>query len=146
MVAVQSAHRIGTRVSKFVRVPKKGRDDAFVAADEFVGFALTHIMYVSWSLGVITKSSVDPASVIGKSRSFKDLEPAEGRACRYFLLAVIPWGDSDIQTAVDRALQPSEGDALVNVSTATSLYGFVPVYNVFSFTCTTVKGTAVKLE
>ena len=98
------------------------------------------------SLGVITKSSVDPASVIGKSRTFKDLGPAEGRACRYFALAVIPWGNSDIQTAVDRALQPSEGDALVNVTTATSLYGFVPIYNVFSFTCTTVKGTAVKLE
>jgi hypothetical protein len=98
------------------------------------------------SLGVITKSSVDPASVIGKSRGFKDLGPAEGRACRYFALAVIPWGNSDIQTAVDRALQPSEGDALVNVTTATSLYGFVPIYNVFSFTCTTVKGTAVKLE
>src|SRR3984957_18452318 len=98
------------------------------------------------SLGVITKSSVDPASVIGKSRTFKDLGPAEGQACRYFALAVIPWGNSDIQTAVDRALAPSEGDALVNVSTATSLYGFVPIYNVFSFTCTTVKGTAVKLE
>jgi hypothetical protein len=98
------------------------------------------------SLGIITKGSVDPASVIGKSRSFKELGAAEGQACRYFLLAVIPWGDSDIQTAVDRALQPSEGDALVNVSTATSLYGFVPIYNVFSFTCTTVKGTAVKLE
>ena len=97
------------------------------------------------SLGVITKSSVDPASVIGKSRTFKDLGPAEGQACRYFALAVIPWGNSDIQTAVDRALAPSEGDALVNVSTATSLYGFVPIYNVFSFTCTTVKGTAVKL-
>ena len=98
------------------------------------------------SLGVITKSSVDPASVLGKSRSFKELGPAEGQACRYFALAVIPWGNSDIQTAVDRALQPSEGDALVNVTTSTSLYGFVPIYNVFSFTCTSVKGTAVKLE
>ena len=98
------------------------------------------------SLGVITKSSVDPVSVLGKAHSYKELGPAEGQACRYFALAVIPWGDSDIQTAVDRALQPSEGDALVNVSTSTSLYGFVPIYNVFSFTCTTVKGTAVKLE
>ena len=98
------------------------------------------------SLGVITKSSADPVSVIGKSKTVKELGPAEARACRYFALAVIPWGNSDIQTAVDRALQPSEGDALVNVSTATSLYGFVPIYNVFSFTCTTVKGTAVKFE
>src|ERR1700722_12629630 len=54
------------------------------------------------SLGVITKSSVDPASVIGKSKTFKDLGPAEGQACRYFALAVIPWGNSDIQPAVER--------------------------------------------
>jgi hypothetical protein len=98
------------------------------------------------SLGVITKSSADPVSVLGKSHSYKELGPAEGQACRYFALAVIPWGNSDIQTAVDRALQPTEGDALVNVTTSTSLYGFVPIYNVFSFTCTTVKGTSVKLE
>jgi hypothetical protein len=84
--------------------------------------------------------------MLTKNHPYKELGPAEGQACRYFALAVIPWGNSDIQTAVDRALQPSEGDALVNVSTATSLYGFVPIYNVFSFTCTTVKGTAVKLE
>ena len=98
------------------------------------------------SLGVITKSSADPISVLGKSHSYKELGPAEGQTCRYFAAAVIPWGNSDIQTAVERALQPTEGDALVNVTTSTSLYGFVPVYNVFSFTCTTVKGTAVKLE
>jgi len=98
------------------------------------------------SLGVITKSSADPVSVLGKGHSYKELGPAEGQACRYFALAVIPWGNSDIQTAVDRALQTTGGDALVNVSTSTSLYGFVPIYNVFSFTCTTVKGTAVKLE
>lgn len=98
------------------------------------------------SLGVIAKSSADPVSLLGKSHSVKDLGPAEGQACRYFALAVIPFGNSDIQTAVDRALQASGGDALVNVATATSLYGFVPIYNVFSFTCTTVKGTAVKLE
>ena len=98
------------------------------------------------SLGMVTKSSVDPAAIVGKGHAFKELGPAEGQACRYFALAVIPWGNSDIQTAVDKALQPTEGDALVNVSTTTSLYGFVPIYNVFSFTCTTVKGTAVKLE
>jgi len=98
------------------------------------------------SLGVIVKSSADPAAVLEKNHTYKDLGPAEGQACRYFVIAVIPFGNSDIQTAVDRALQPTGGDALVNVSTATSLYGFFPIYNVFSFTCTTVKGTAVKLE
>ncbi|HVA78174.1 MAG TPA: hypothetical protein VNF27_09775 [Candidatus Binataceae bacterium] len=98
------------------------------------------------SLGVITKSSLDPVAVLKTGHTVKDLGPAEGQACRYFVLAVIPWGNSDIQTAVDRALATSEGDALINVTTATSLYGFVPIYNIFSFTCTTVKGTAVKIE
>ncbi len=98
------------------------------------------------SLGVITKSSVDPASVLKTGHSVKELGPAEGEACRYFVIAVIPWGNSDVQTAVDKALAPSGGDALVNVTTSSSLYGFVPVYNVLSFTCTSVKGTAVKLE
>lgn len=98
------------------------------------------------SLGVITKSSVDPVSFLKTGHQVKDLGPAEGRACRYFVAAVIPWGNSDIQAAVDQALATSDGDALVNVTTATSLYGFVPVYNVLSFTCTTVKGTAVKLD
>jgi hypothetical protein len=98
------------------------------------------------SLGLITKSSVDPVNLVKKSHLVRELGPAEGQACRYFALAVVPWGNSDIQAAVDRALEPSAGDALVNVSTSTSLYGFVPIYNVFSFTCTKVKGTAVKFE
>jgi hypothetical protein len=98
------------------------------------------------SLGIVAKSSADPVALLNKGHTVKDLGPAEGQACRYFALAVIPWGDSDIQTAVDKALAPSNGDALVNVTTSTSLYGFVPVYNVFSFTCTTVKGTAVKFQ
>ncbi len=98
------------------------------------------------SLGVITKSSVDPASVLKTGHSVRELGPAEGQACRYFVIAVIPFGNSDVQTAVDKALAPTGGDALVNVTTSSSLYGFIPVYNVFSFTCTTVKGTAVKLE
>jgi hypothetical protein len=98
------------------------------------------------TLGVITKSSADPVALLKKDHSVKDLGPAEGQACRYFALAVIPWGNSDIQTAVDRALEKTGGDALVNVATSSSLYGFVPIYNVFSFTCTSVKGTAIKLE
>lgn len=98
------------------------------------------------SLGVITKSSLDPASTLRKGHSVKELGQAEGQACRYFVIAVIPWGNSDIQAAVDKALAPTGGDALVNVTTSTSLYGFVPVYNVLSFTCTTVQGTAVKLD
>jgi hypothetical protein len=98
------------------------------------------------SLGMITKSSIDPAAVLHKAHRIEEVGPAEGQACRFFVLAVIPWGNSDVQTAVDKALGASGGDALVNVTTSTSLYGFVPVYNILSFTCTTVKGTAVRIE
>jgi hypothetical protein len=98
------------------------------------------------SLGIITKSSVDPAAVLEHSHRLDVVGPAEGQACRFFVLAVIPWGNSDVQTAVDKALGTSGGDALINVTTSTSLYGFVPVYNVLSFTCTSVQGTAVRIE
>ena len=98
------------------------------------------------SEGLIMKSSADPVAFLKTGHTVKDLGSAEGRSCRYFALAVVPFGNSDIQTAVDKALEPSGGDALVNVASSTSLYGFVPIYNVFSFTCTTVKGTAVKFD
>ena len=43
-------------------------------------------------------------------------------------------------------MQRAGADALLNVSTSSSLYGFIPLLNVFSFTCTTVSGTAVKVR
>jgi len=46
--------------------------------------------------------------------------------------------------AVAEALASSEGDAIINASIETSLYGFIPIYHVFSFTCTTVQGVAIK--
>ena len=73
------------------------------------------------SLGVLTRSSIDPVALLKTSHTVKDLGPAEGQACRFFVIAVIPWGNSDVQTALDKALAPSGGDALVNVTTSTSL-------------------------
>ena len=70
----------------------------------------------------------------------------EASACRYFVLAIIPFGDSTFSTAVENALKESDADVLLNVSTSSSLYGFVPLYNLFSFTCTSVQGTAVKID
>ena len=96
------------------------------------------------TLGIVTKSSANPSALLTEDTRFEELGPAEGQACRHFLLAVIPFGKSDMTAAVDDALQESGGDALINVSTESSLYGFIPIYNVYSFTCTTVKGTAVK--
>lgn len=97
-------------------------------------------------LGIITKSSSDAAGLLRSGRQFKELGPAEGKACRHFFLAAIPWGNADIQAAVDNALDPIGGDALINVTTSNSLYGFIPIYNVYSFACTTVRGTAIKLQ
>ncbi len=48
--------------------------------------------------------------------------------------------------AIDNALAQKGGDALLNVTIHSSLYGFVPIYNVYSFTCTTVQGVAVKFQ
>ena len=98
------------------------------------------------TVGMITRSTSDPLSVLKTPHTVKELGPAQGEACRYFLLAIVPWGKSDLQVAVDNALLKLGGDAMVNVAVSSGLYGFIPIYNVFSYTCTTVKGTAVKFE
>ena len=97
-------------------------------------------------LGIVTRSSADAATLLKSGRSFQEIGPVEGKACRHFVLAVIPWGDSTFSTAVDNALSQRDGDALVNVTVMSSLYGFIPIYNVYSFTCTTVQGTAIKFQ
>lgn len=98
------------------------------------------------SLGIIAKSSANPAALIESEHGYEELGLTEGRACRHFVLAMIPFGNSNVEAAVDNALRNTGGDALINVSTTTSLYGFVPLYNVYAFTCTTVRGTAIKLK
>jgi hypothetical protein len=97
-------------------------------------------------VGLITRSSMDPAALLRSGRPFKDLGPAHGKACRFLVLGAFPWGDADLQTAVDQALAPKGGDGLVSVTATNSLYGFIPIYNVFSYTCTTVDGFAIKFE
>ena len=96
------------------------------------------------NLGIVSKSTADPSSLLTANTAFKEIGPAEGQACRHFILAVIPFGHSDVAEAVDNALEKTGGDALINVSTESSLYGFLPIYNVYSFTRTTVRGTAVE--
>ena len=108
-------------------------------------FVLTGCTSVG-NLGIVTKPSADAASLLKSGRAYKELGPAEGEACRHFLLAVIPWGDSSFSTAVNNALAEKGGDALVNVTVSSSLYGFIPIYNVYTYTCTTVKGIAVKFQ
>ena len=100
----------------------------------------------SGNLGLVTKSSANPGELLKSGKGYEEIGPAEGQACRHFVLAIIPWGKSDFPAAVDQALRKSGGDALINVSVESSLYGFVPIYNVYSYTCTTVKGIAIKLN
>ena len=95
------------------------------------------------NLGLATKSQADPASLLKSSQSFEEIGRVRGKACRFFLVGIIPWGDSTVTRAIDNALQ-SGGDAIINVSVTSSLYGFVPIYNIFCFTCTEVEGIAIE--
>jgi hypothetical protein len=116
----------------------------------FLSFALMTLVFAgcssSGTLGIVTRSTADSAGLLKSGRSFQDLGPVEGSACRHFVLAIIPWGDSTLSTAVDNALQQKGGDALINVTVTSSLYGFIPIYNVYSYTCTEVKGVAIKFQ
>lgn len=98
------------------------------------------------TLGLVTKPSGDPGALLRGARSYKELGPASGSSCRYFLLAIVPWGDGTFSTAVEEALAKSGGDALLNVTVSSSLYGFIPIYNFFSYACTDVRGIAIKFE
>ena len=98
------------------------------------------------TLGIVTKSSANPAALLQSAQGFEELGLTEGKGCRHFVLAIIPFGNSNFEEAVNNALKKTGGDALINVSTTSSLYGFIPLYNVYSFTCTTVRGTAIKFK
>jgi len=96
------------------------------------------------TLGIITRSTGDPGAMLRNAQPYKELGRVEGEACRFFLLGVMPWGDATLSKAADIALDKVGGDALINVTVSNSLYGFLPVYNIFTYTCTGVKGIAVK--
>src|SRR5512143_3187825 len=94
-------------------------------------------------VGAMTRPSADPGAVIREGHPYQEIGPAKGTACRYFLLAIVPWGDSTAPRALEKALDATGGDALLNVTVSSSLYTFIPYFNVFSYTCTSVEGTAV---
>src|SRR6185295_7574188 len=87
------------------------------------------------SVGLMVKSTANPAE-LARSASYQDLGPAEADSCRYLIIGVIPYGNADPGYVLDKALAGKGADALLNVSTSNSHYGFVPIYNVFSITCT----------
>ncbi len=98
------------------------------------------------TLGLVTKSTGDPGAMLRNAQNYKELGPVQGSACRFFLLGLVPWGDATFSAAVDDALAKSGGDALINVTVSNSLYGFIPIYNVFAYTCTDVKGIAIEVK
>ena len=98
------------------------------------------------NLGIVSKPSADNAERLRSGVKFEELGPVEGSSCRHFVLAVIPFGDGSFSKAVEDALSSRGGDALINVTVTNSLYGFIPIYNVYTFTCTSVSGIAVKYK
>jgi hypothetical protein len=96
--------------------------------------------------GILSRQVVDVGSIIEESHTYEEIGPVEGRRCRFFLLNIIPWGDSTTGAAMEKALSNTGGNAVVNAAVTTSLYGFVPIYNVLSFSCTTVRGVAVRID
>jgi hypothetical protein len=95
---------------------------------------------------LIANPVADASGLLNETVTFREVGPVEGRACRYFLIALIPFGNSSLGNAIKNALMGTPADAILNASVTTSLYGFVPIYNVLSFTCTTVQGVAVSYE
>ena len=111
-----------------------------------VGLLLVGGCSSTGTLGIATRGMANPGSLLTNPRPYAEIGPARGQACRYILLGIAPWGDSTVTAAVDNALEKTGGDALLNVAVTSSLYTFVPIYNVFCFACTTVQGTAITLE
>lgn len=97
-------------------------------------------------MGVVSAPGSNPEAMLGNANDYERVGPVSGRACRFFALGVFPWGDSTPGAAVNKALSDSEADAVIDASATTSLYGFLPIYQVLSYTCTTVRGTGVRVS
>ena len=97
------------------------------------------------SVGLMVRSAANPLD-LARTGSFRELGFVEATDCRYLIIGVLPLGNADPGHVLDKALASKGADALLNVSTSNSHFGFVPIYNVFSITCTSLKGTAIKFE
>jgi len=121
----------------------------------FVGVSFLSMVFLSactstGSLGLISNSETETDLGPHDSHRFHRVgTEIKGTACRHFILGIIPWGDSDVETALRHALNahPSlKADGLVHVTTQTSLYGFLPLYDIYTLTCTTVKGIPIRFD
>ncbi len=118
------------------------RTSVIAAAAGFILAGCTSVGQV----GMMTPPTANVGAIINEARTYTEIGPVEGEACRYFALGVVPWGDSTSTKAMENALAGTGGDAIINASVETSLYGFIPIYNAFAYTCTTVRGIAIKLD
>ena len=114
---------------------------AFISA--LILFGMTGCVSTG-QVGILSRSGADPAALITQANRYEELGLTSGRSCRHFLLNLIPFGDAALSTAVDEALIAVDGDALINAVVSSSLFGFIPYYNLYAFTCTSVEGTAVR--
>jgi hypothetical protein len=100
----------------------------------------------SGTSGLVTKNSVDSATLLKAGASYKELGPVEATSCLNIGPLGVSWGDSDFSLVVDKALAEVGGDALVNVTTSSGSYGYLPIFTLHAWTCTTVQGIAIKFE
>lgn len=111
-----------------------------------VGVLLLSACTSTGTVGIITRSMSDNKAMLTSVKAVQEIGVVGASSCRYFLGGVIPWGDGSLADAVDQAFARAGGDALINVKVETSLYGYIPLLTVFSYTCIKIEGLAVRFN
>lgn len=83
-------------------------------------------------VGILSRGfslEADAGHLLRNGRTFDELGPVHGEACRHLILLAIPWGGGSfgwgtatLSSALESALSIRGGDALLNVRVTTSLY------------------------
>jgi len=140
------SHKDSLDQEEFVKISQRTPLLALFA----LGFFLTAGCTSTGSIGLLSNSETEADLGPHDSHKFHRVGgQIEGTACRHFILGLVPWGDSDLETAMKDAFKKNpalHADGLVHVTTSTSLYNFFPLYNVYTLTCTTVRGIPVRFD
>lgn len=128
----------------------KKRRGPLLAAGLICGLLMVSGCTSTGNIGLLSDSETETDLGPHDSHKFHRVgKQITGTACRHFILGVIPYGDSDLETAMKDAFKKNPGlhaDGLVHVTTQTSLYSFFPIYNAYTVTCTTVKGIPIRFD
>ncbi|TKB73398.1 MAG: hypothetical protein E8D45_09450 [Nitrospira sp.] len=89
-------------------------------------------------LGLVTRSSVEPESLLKSGKAYRELGQVWGKVCSYGTPA------DNFAKVVDDALAHVGGDALINVTTSTHRYPYLFLREKEMGSCTRVQGTAIK--